>query len=206
VTIMESVGNTASASNCPGQTHTRSRTNKNRRADIMSSRDDDDIDPNGGRPDYHNPLAGFGGAPPAYSALTLRLVLATLGYWSARRARSCSRLLRRRCCSWFSSPCLPPSRLSILSSWPGGNYAVNLDNHAPRWAHLRPPPSAVGRNRDSSPTEFFDGLTATGPAIQCSRSGRPPPRVLVVRSPGRHRLGPIQRFAGTTPGDDLLTR
>jgi hypothetical protein len=29
--------------------------------------------------DYHDPLAGFGGAPPAYSALTLRLVLATFG-------------------------------------------------------------------------------------------------------------------------------
>jgi hypothetical protein len=33
----------------------------------------------GGRPDYHDPLAGFGGAPPAQSALTLRLVLATFG-------------------------------------------------------------------------------------------------------------------------------
>jgi hypothetical protein len=29
--------------------------------------------------DYHDPLAGFGGAPRAYSALTLRLVLATFG-------------------------------------------------------------------------------------------------------------------------------
>jgi membrane protein implicated in regulation of membrane protease activity len=33
----------------------------------------------GGRPDYHDPLAGFGGAPPAQSALTLRLVLAAFG-------------------------------------------------------------------------------------------------------------------------------
>jgi len=32
-----------------------------------------------GRPDYHNPLAGIGGAPPAYSALTLRWVLAAFG-------------------------------------------------------------------------------------------------------------------------------
>jgi hypothetical protein len=29
--------------------------------------------------DYHDPLAGIGGAPPAYSALTLRLVLAAFG-------------------------------------------------------------------------------------------------------------------------------
>jgi hypothetical protein len=28
---------------------------------------------------YHDPLGGFGGAPPAYSALTLRLVLASFG-------------------------------------------------------------------------------------------------------------------------------
>jgi hypothetical protein len=32
-----------------------------------------------GRPDYHDPLAGIGGAPPAQSALTLRLVLAAFG-------------------------------------------------------------------------------------------------------------------------------
>lgn len=32
-----------------------------------------------GRPDYHDPTAGIGGAPPAHSALTLRLVLATFG-------------------------------------------------------------------------------------------------------------------------------
>jgi hypothetical protein len=32
-----------------------------------------------GRPDYHDPLAGFGGAPPAQSALILRLVLASFG-------------------------------------------------------------------------------------------------------------------------------
>jgi hypothetical protein len=37
-------------------------------------------DPNArARPDYHDPLAGFAGAPPAQSALTLRLVLATFG-------------------------------------------------------------------------------------------------------------------------------
>jgi hypothetical protein len=29
--------------------------------------------------DHHDPLAGIGGAPPAHSALTLRLVLATFG-------------------------------------------------------------------------------------------------------------------------------
>jgi Family of unknown function (DUF6343) len=33
----------------------------------------------GDRADYHDPLAGIGGAPPAYSALTLRLVLAVFG-------------------------------------------------------------------------------------------------------------------------------
>jgi Flp pilus assembly protein TadB len=32
-----------------------------------------------GLPDYHDPTAGFGGAPPAYSALTLRAVLAAFG-------------------------------------------------------------------------------------------------------------------------------
>jgi Family of unknown function (DUF6343) len=32
-----------------------------------------------GRPDFHDPLAGIGGAPAAYSALTLRLVLAIFG-------------------------------------------------------------------------------------------------------------------------------
>jgi hypothetical protein len=31
------------------------------------------------RQDYHDPTAGFGGAAPARSALTLRLVLATFG-------------------------------------------------------------------------------------------------------------------------------
>jgi hypothetical protein len=31
-----------------------------------------------GRPD-HDPTAGFGGAPPAYSALTLRIILASFG-------------------------------------------------------------------------------------------------------------------------------
>lgn len=32
-----------------------------------------------GLPDYHDPTAGFGGAPPAQSALTLRAVLAGFG-------------------------------------------------------------------------------------------------------------------------------
>jgi hypothetical protein len=32
-----------------------------------------------GVPDYHDPTAGFGGARPAQSALTLRLVLAVFG-------------------------------------------------------------------------------------------------------------------------------
>ena len=32
-----------------------------------------------GRPDYHDPTAGLGGAAPAQSALTLRLVLAVFG-------------------------------------------------------------------------------------------------------------------------------
>lgn len=33
-----------------------------------------------GLPDYHDPLAGIGGAPAAQSPLTLRLVLATFGF------------------------------------------------------------------------------------------------------------------------------
>jgi hypothetical protein len=32
-----------------------------------------------GLPDHHDPTAGIGGAPPARSALTLRLVLAAFG-------------------------------------------------------------------------------------------------------------------------------
>ena len=32
-----------------------------------------------GLPDYHDPTGGVGGAPPAYSALTLRAVLAAFG-------------------------------------------------------------------------------------------------------------------------------
>jgi len=32
-----------------------------------------------GLPDYHDPTAGFGGAAPTYSALTLRAVLAVVG-------------------------------------------------------------------------------------------------------------------------------
>lgn len=35
--------------------------------------------PGRGRPDHHDPTAGLGGAPPALSALTLRLVLASIG-------------------------------------------------------------------------------------------------------------------------------
>jgi len=38
------------------------------------------IDPDQGREDYHDPTAGIGGAPPARSALTLRLVLASWGF------------------------------------------------------------------------------------------------------------------------------
>ncbi|ROR72772.1 hypothetical protein [Bogoriella caseilytica] len=33
-----------------------------------------------GLPDHHDPTAGIGGAPPARSALTLRLILANLGF------------------------------------------------------------------------------------------------------------------------------
>jgi membrane protein implicated in regulation of membrane protease activity len=33
-----------------------------------------------GRPDYHDPFGGVGGAPPAQSALTLRLILASFGF------------------------------------------------------------------------------------------------------------------------------
>jgi hypothetical protein len=33
-----------------------------------------------GREDYHDPTAGFAGAPPARSALTLRLILAGFGF------------------------------------------------------------------------------------------------------------------------------
>lgn len=33
-----------------------------------------------GRENYHDPTAGIGGAPPAQSALTLRLVLASWGF------------------------------------------------------------------------------------------------------------------------------
>jgi hypothetical protein len=36
-------------------------------------------DPTGDYADYHDPLAGIGGAPSAYSALTLRLVLTIFG-------------------------------------------------------------------------------------------------------------------------------
>jgi hypothetical protein len=40
----------------------------------------DRTDFSAGLPDYHDPTAGFGGAPPASSALTLRLVLAIFGF------------------------------------------------------------------------------------------------------------------------------
>jgi hypothetical protein len=33
-----------------------------------------------GLPDHHDPTAGFAGAPPAQSALTLRLILAIFGF------------------------------------------------------------------------------------------------------------------------------
>lgn len=36
-----------------------------------------------GLPDHHDPTAGFGGAAPTYSALTLRAVLATFGLLSS---------------------------------------------------------------------------------------------------------------------------
>jgi membrane protein implicated in regulation of membrane protease activity len=40
-------------------------------------------DPDGGRPGHHDPTSGIGGAAPARSALTLRLVLATVGLVAA---------------------------------------------------------------------------------------------------------------------------
>ena len=39
----------------------------------------DPVDYSRGLPDHHDPTAGIGGAPPAQSALTLRLVLAAFG-------------------------------------------------------------------------------------------------------------------------------
>lgn len=39
----------------------------------------DQPDYRGGLDDYHDPTTGIGGAPPARSALTLRLVLAAFG-------------------------------------------------------------------------------------------------------------------------------
>lgn len=41
--------------------------------------DDGPVDYSTGLPDHHDPTAGLGGAPPARSALTLRLVLAAFG-------------------------------------------------------------------------------------------------------------------------------
>ena len=40
----------------------------------------DDPGYSAGLPDHHNPLRGAGGAPPAFSALTLRLALALFGF------------------------------------------------------------------------------------------------------------------------------
>jgi hypothetical protein len=40
---------------------------------------DEEPDYRRGLDDYHDPTAGFGGAPPARSALTLRLILAAFG-------------------------------------------------------------------------------------------------------------------------------
>ena len=40
---------------------------------------DSPVDYSKGLPDHHDPTAGLGGAPPAQSALTLRLVLAAFG-------------------------------------------------------------------------------------------------------------------------------
>jgi hypothetical protein len=53
-----------------------------RKADRMASQTERDRERERyarGLPDYHDPLAGFGGAPPAQSALTARLVFASLG-------------------------------------------------------------------------------------------------------------------------------
>lgn len=47
----------------------------------MTEDDEDDKDRyRRGLPDHHDPTAGIGGAEPALSALTLRLVLASLGF------------------------------------------------------------------------------------------------------------------------------
>lgn len=43
------------------------------------ARGDDRDDAGRGRPDHHDPTSRIFGAPPAYSALTLRLVLAGFG-------------------------------------------------------------------------------------------------------------------------------
>ncbi len=46
----------------------------------MSRRPDDPRpEPSRARPDHHDPTGGIGGAAPAHSALTLRLVLAGFG-------------------------------------------------------------------------------------------------------------------------------
>ncbi|MDX6337009.1 MAG: hypothetical protein QOG05_4349 [Streptosporangiaceae bacterium] len=49
------------------------RETRRARADARQAREDR------AREDYHDPIAGFGGAAPARSALTLRLVLASFG-------------------------------------------------------------------------------------------------------------------------------
>lgn len=45
----------------------------------MPRHDEQDDDVRRGRPDHHDPTSGIFGAPAAYSALTLRLVLAAFG-------------------------------------------------------------------------------------------------------------------------------
>jgi cytochrome c biogenesis factor len=45
----------------------------------MAEENEPNSRPQRGRPDHHDPTSGIFGAPPAYSALTLRLVLAAVG-------------------------------------------------------------------------------------------------------------------------------
>lgn len=45
------------------------------------------------RPDHHDPTAGLGGAPPAQSALTLRLILALFGVAACAALAAVSALL-----------------------------------------------------------------------------------------------------------------
>ncbi|MCE0487790.1 DUF6343 family protein [Ornithinimicrobium sediminis] len=46
---------------------------------MSPQQDDRRPDPGKARPDHHDPTGGIGGAAPAHSALTLRLVLASFG-------------------------------------------------------------------------------------------------------------------------------